>query len=246
LVSHCRIHGALDLVLALYADNLTIEYTKLYDNVDTEDTTAGHDNMFEFNGGSNFTLRYSDLSNWYAEGFRPYSKVGAVYIYGNVWHDAFPSGSARVIEPDQSVGSSWGPIYFFNNTIVNVDSVFFSPSPQAPWYYAPGSTAQNNIVWNAIWGGAPNSDYNYYTDNAPNWIGANSGMKGGEPHSINGSGQSPFVYAAGHDYHIVPTTGVALPRNHGSPLSSQFGVDMDGHVRGADGAWDIGAYEYAP
>ena len=34
------------------------------------------------------------------------------------------------------------------------------------------------------------------------------------------------------------------PINAGTNLGSPFNVDMDGNIRGTDGAWDIGAYEY--
>lgn len=56
---------------------------------------------------------------------------------------------------------------------------------------------------------------------------------------------NPFVNRSGGDYHIVSTVGAGYPRNAGTNLSAVFTTDMDGNVFGADGAWDIGAYEYA-
>jgi len=69
-----------------------------------------------------------------------------------------------------------------------------------------------------------------------------------QPHSIYAAGQSPFVNAAAQNYRITAAISAVLPRNQGvaltSPAGQSFNVDMDGNIRGSDGAWDIGAYEY--
>ena len=46
------------------------------------------------------------------------------------------------------------------------------------------------------------------------------------------------------DLHIVSDIGVSYPRNAGCALGAPFNLDPDGSTRGADGVWDIGAYEY--
>lgn len=45
--------------------------------------------------------------------------------------------------------------------------------------------------------------------------------------------------AAGGDFRLTAATGIS-----GLTLSSPYGIDMNGVVRGEDGHWDVGAYEY--
>jgi hypothetical protein len=54
-----------------------------------------------------------------------------------------------------------------------------------------------------------------------------------------------FVNRSARDYRIVSTTGSGYPRNFGTNLSSYFNKDAAGNSYGADGTWDIGAYEYS-
>jgi hypothetical protein len=63
--------------------------------------------------------------------------------------------------------------------------------------------------------------------------------------SNNPDHSSPNPFVGSGDYHIVGTVGTGYPRNAGTNLSSCFTTDRDGNAFGADGAWDIGAYEYA-
>ena len=48
---------------------------------------------------------------------------------------------------------------------------------------------------------------------------------------------NPFVDYLVNDFHITSEI-------NGYSLPSLYNTDMDGNVRGADGVWDIGAYEY--
>lgn len=54
-----------------------------------------------------------------------------------------------------------------------------------------------------------------------------------------------FMNFAGKDFRIVATTGSGYPRNAGADLGSNYNRDMLEVVRGLDGTWDIGAYEYS-
>ena len=95
----------------------------------------------------------------------------------------------------------------------------------------------NNIWWNTSihTGGA--SDPVYHDYNAFNGTG-------GETHGLNNIANS-FVNSGGGDFHLLSTSQLI---NKGAALaavtSQTLGTDPDGNTRGADGAWDIGAYEY--
>jgi len=59
-------------------------------------------------------------------------------------------------------------------------------------------------------------------------------------HNLIG-GSNPFVGYTRFDYHLAPGS----PAIHaGVTLGAPYNVDVDGNLRGAGSAWDIGAYEY--
>jgi hypothetical protein len=57
--------------------------------------------------------------------------------------------------------------------------------------------------------------------------------------------ENPFVNAAGLDFRLKGSFSGPSPINNGRTLGAGFNnVDALGNIRGADGAWDIGAFEY--
>lgn len=104
-----------------------------------------------------------------------------------------------------------------------------------------GSEVEDNFSYNNLYyncqeihtGGFGNggcSDYNLYPD----------GSTHGEPNSQTWSGGSGlFIDYSGKNFHLSEGTF-----NGKDDLGSPYDVDMDGVVRGADGTWDVGAYEY--
>ena len=56
-------------------------------------------------------------------------------------------------------------------------------------------------------------------------------------HVVTG-GTDPFINSAAGDFRLLAGTaaGIALP--------SPYNLDMNGNVRGADGTWDRGAFEF--
>jgi len=70
------------------------------------------------------------------------------------------------------------------------------------------------------------------------------GSCGTASNNLTAASANVFVNRAMHDYHIVGTVGAGYPRNAGANLAALFTADMDGDKFGADGAWDVGAYEY--
>jgi len=217
-VSHSRLHGGAEMFNALAAKNIVIEYSKLYDN--NVSGANPHANLVEWNNGSNLIFRYNDITTWEVEGIYAFGATGPIYIYGNVWHDPInpQTGVARIIDVD-SYGepASWGPIYFNNNDVSNVGFAIFGS--RGLGILASGTEAINNIVLNSS---------SSLPINALNTLVTST---------------SPFVSAS--NYHLKAGSA---PINAGVAISPVNGVDFskdpDGNTRGADGAWDIGAYEY--
>lgn len=68
---------------------------------------------------------------------------------------------------------------------------------------------------------------------------------GTESHNLSQASPDPFVDSANDDFHIKSNSGAGYPRDAGTALAAEYATDPDGVTRGADGTWDIGAYEYA-
>ena len=231
-LSNSSIHGSPNLIaLGQSANGIVFDHVKFYDN-GAANASAHHPNLCYAADVQNVVFRYCDFTSWDVEGIYLLGNCGAFYIYGNTFHDA--SGVARVLSLDQygNTSGSQGPVYVYNNTFENVTGVGVYCKAGSPVPYAAGSQARNNIYWNCFLGDdTPGSfDYEFSSGSIP---GANS----------ISSGSNPFVNLNGGDYHIVSTVGPKYPKNEGVALAAPYNYDMDGNLRGADGAWDIGAYE---
>jgi hypothetical protein len=136
-------------------------------------------------------------------------------IYGNVFHDITNTGEKAI-----EITSAVGAIKIFNNTFVNVSqgTIYTSNSPSAS-----GGEQRNNYVYNCA---------------------VQTGISGITSSSnITATNTAQFVNYAARDLHIVSG---ANARNAGTALTTNglIDKDMDGNTRGADGTWDVGAYEY--
>jgi hypothetical protein len=143
-------------------------------------------------------------------------------IYGNVFYNLFVGNG--IITGTSAGNMNNAKVY--NNTFVNNEV-------QALPLNGPGSSnvSYNNLFYlktGAI-GSGWSSDYNAYfsTTSSPS-----------EAHKQTGSG-SPFVNYGGVDFTLMN------PTNAGIPLPAPYNVDMFGNIRGADGVWDRGAFEFA-
>ncbi len=77
-----------------------------------------------------------------------------------------------------------------------------------------------------------------FSNNTHDYNAADSAL--GEAHDITNLTTAAFVNHSGKNFR--PSTGSVLV-NHGTSLASEYNQDMEGNVRGADGTWDIGAFE---
>jgi hypothetical protein len=69
-------------------------------------------------------------------------------------------------------------------------------------------------------------------------------------HSLGGTvyvgNENPFENSAAGDYRLKTVFTGTSPKDLGLNLGSPYNVDAYGTTRGQNGAWDIGAYEFAP
>ena len=207
-----------------------------------------HSDLIVMQDAGNLVLRYCVVSNWNqicvqmwsddATGNFP-TTCGASCYYGNVFIN--PVGVQDVLWPQGAGQTNVGPLSFYNNTLYRVPVQRLGRGSVLPW--PSGSSASNNIFYGLscpCWVNAPaNEDYEFADSTS-------SGVAGS--HSIS-NGSNPFVNAAAFNFNIVSNIGATYPRNRGVPLNNvngqTYNLDGNGTIRGADGAWDIGAYEYA-
>jgi hypothetical protein len=235
VIDHCRLHNIggdvtqhSDLVYACMSGPLVFRYNEVWD-------------------WSSMAIFLFPATNGVSTILNP------VYIYGNVFHDPSSGSGIYPVVLESSSGftavNSVGPVYYYNNTIYN--SGFFSFYFNPPHVLATASRFFNNIfIQNSAGFNGSDSygtwDYNYSDQN----IFAVS-----EPHGIKNTGLDPLASpGVWGNFMIVSNIGAFYPRNAGVALASitdsvlgvlNFNIDPVGTTRGADGAWDIGAYEYA-
>ncbi|MGZ3804262.1 MAG: hypothetical protein ACXVB4_08645 [Pseudobdellovibrionaceae bacterium] len=199
------------------------ENNQIYNSTDSNGAPC-HPNIVVVSSTSDLAFRNNEIHDYDAEGIMVLgSGTGSMYVYGNLWYAG--QTYSRVLETDNAVS---GPVYFYNNVVESI----WQGILEAGGTWASGSVERNNIYWGGTAGpGLPNADYNFC-----------SGTCTGSNSISNGS--NPFVNLTAHDYHIVSTVGAKYPKDKGVTLASPFNLDRDGNTRGADGFFDIGAYEY--
>ena len=261
-ISHCNVHGSLGAGYYAAVHNLTIENSR-FSNFGASETgpcpesKKAHSQVFWLNVVPNFTFRYNQVSNWQLYIFSLQQTYSDIYIYGNVFGPPRTSAQNPIsysttvfwacFQPGENSTTPLGPLHFYNNTVVDI-AVNDSSGRSKPW--VSGSEAKNNIYWNSAWG-----SYSGFSDGY-NWSTSPPGdidyefINSGSNVTCTGSsciknGANPFVNYAGQDYHITGTTGSTYPRNRGKALAAGFNLDKDGNTRGADGSWDIGAFEFS-
>jgi hypothetical protein len=237
--TNCRIHGANNNVNISGSSGVTFDHCKFYDNV-AGNGSAGHGNMVQYAGNDNIAFRYNEWWNWSVEGIMVWTPSKALYVYGNVFHDADNSGYPSVIQANNTTA---GPLFFYNNTIANVSGYcVFRPANTVGW--TTDSQARNNLYWNSdvCVQVAPSSDYDGYYDDLASMnqsklgISETTTVAQAEAHAAELSAM-PFVAEPTGDFHLTANTP------GGQDVGAPYNVDKDGNPRAT---WTRGAYEYHP
>jgi hypothetical protein len=228
-VDHCIFHHLVNGIQSYSMTGAIFQYCEFYD-INNQGST-GHPNvqyMTETQTGCIWRYNKSHDNDALGISWEDGGVCNNNYFYGNVFYN--DAGVQDAISTDHN-NPNIQSIYIYNNTFVN-EPVSVSLA------YAPGTgVIENNIYWNS---GQPSAqalagtahDYNY-----------SDGAISGETHSVS-RGSNPFVNLSGLDFHIISTIASSYPRDKGIALAAPYNVDPDGNIRGANGAWDIGAYEY--
>ena len=233
VIDHCYIHHLINGVEFLNCNNCIFQYNEWNDI--NQFGTSAHPNASYTSGTINCTFKYNYIHGTSGGSmtiaWEDYPGDDNTYLYGNVFRNEL-ANNHNGIETDSNI-PLLGHFYIYNNTFVDCGAMplrFVVPP-------ASGSIIENNLFYNTMgfthWSGTT-YDYNFSDSTS---------TLAGEVHSI-GSGSNPFVNYSGGDYRIVSAVGSTYPRDKGVALAATYSTDPNGVLRGADGAWDIGAYEY--
>jgi hypothetical protein len=232
-VGYCTLQQYPTLISTLNMSDMTIEHCKLWHN--WAGGSGYHPNTFQVTGGTNVIFRCNEVTEWLTEGIMmDFCGSGDAPndnwdIYGNLWHDPIAGWYGRILEGQYRAQYR---IRLYNNTLIGVYAIANTANGGS---WGAGCASENNIAFNGSGGlgfGAGADDYNLSD-------GSISGT-----HSISGASSSIFVNYAGKNYHLASTVGAKYPKDKGVNLGSSYNADLEGNIRGADGTWDIGAYEY--
>jgi hypothetical protein len=166
--------------------------------------------------------------------FEQNSTAANVYIYGNVFDitGGFLPGYWKWL-PNQMItpknGIPQGPFYVFNNTFYSPGLDIFNDGT-----LVVGSQIYNNAYLdNSLGGTGSASVANNVAASQSDFIGPFSNVT------------IPYIGTIAATTNWLLSAGSAL-RNAGRALATDgyINYDMNGNIRGADGTWDVGAFEY--
>jgi hypothetical protein len=216
-VSHLAMHGC-ESCLQGGGNGFTVEYSYIYNS-----RAIGffHNNIFFCSATNGGTFRYNQVWDYNAEGFFITGNDGPVSniaIYGNAfWNDGNESNFPRGIE--MRADFSYSGILIYNNSFFHEDGGILDQTGTT------GGTCSSCQAFNNL------------SVNAGITLG--SGFTSGN--NTDDSTTSRFVSVASlysTNLHLTTSQGP------GTSLASPYNADMAGNVRGTDGIWDRGAYEF--
>jgi hypothetical protein len=227
VISHCSSHDDDTLIRCNGGQNVLIEYCSLANAM--SGTASDHPDSIFTDGCNGFVLRYCRITDAVAESvfFGGSTDCNNVWIYGNLIYKSSgfyiagwgsPAGQLITFRDTSPIT---GVVHIFNNT-------FYYPDGATAVYQGmtPGLSSSGECYNNAIYSSVA------LCSCAPIQYGNNVTFTA-----------SDVVNAAAGDFR--PTASSRL-LNAGRALTvdGYINTDMDGNTRGANGGWDVGAYEY--
>ena len=243
IISYCYLHDIRRCqILTRSSNNILVEYSKIARNGPSNDGI--HKEAWSATDDDNVVIRYcifEDISNTAIIALINGSGVAENWeIYGNVF---IKTGNVDNVATNGEFylnykGLTGSDIKFYNNTIINITGLASGVRLRSG-----GNAKAYNNVWygcgvNTIAFENTTHDYNFYSDNF-RYEGCDPPclLKPVEDHIQYATG-SPFVDWQNGNFHLKYAT------SSGANLASLYQIDPEGKIRGNDGNWDRGAYEF--
>lgn len=233
---HMTISGFVTGATLSSVEYITIQYSNIHTIGAPLNCCSMHSNVLLLALCNNFTFRYNNVHDnaWVTGLYFAYSgsgpQQGNEYIYGNIFRDGFNAPNIeRAISKGEGTSGD-GPYFIYNNTFVNLSYAFYIPT--ASPLGSTQSYCQNNIFMNI---GTPcsmdphiTSDHNILTNSSSIFVN----YAGAPPASL-------YAWQHNRNLHLALASSLS-----GVTLGAPYSIDADGNSYGADGYWDIGAFEY--
>lgn len=230
-VAYCYIHDwKRNCIIAVGADNWMIEHSYLAASHSTSEN-HGQAIYMGFNAADGWTIRYNTFRDINGSAVVFFSgNCTNINIYGNLfWEKVESTGcglySVGSILGHNNSGGDVNGLRFYNNTMIDFDGRGASGNINL-------DSGSDNMVYNNIWYGC-NMGSMAYTTHDYNACDCSVSETNGQ--SIS---SSVFSNYADGNFTLSEST------DQGMTLPSPYNTDMFGNVRGQDGTWDRGAFEY--
>jgi hypothetical protein len=242
LFDHLSVHRIGEAFRGCGWDNSVVQYSLIYDM--HNDGQQHEDILYSNPPYQNVTWRYNRIYQSPNDGLFFEYGTGAVNFafYGNV---VYHSGGWMICFK-AAAGTNFGPVFIYNNTFEN-DGTFGDYDPAWLGFsgMVAGSEVANNVFENVTTTAEeapPNASHNAYSlsgakDSGVGSISYGVGTLGASLMFVSEAPTNPIAA----DFHV--TTAGASTLANGKVLPAPYNLDPDGHIRGADGKWTIGAYQ---
>ncbi|MFP4661916.1 MAG: hypothetical protein ACLFPF_06995 [Halanaerobiales bacterium] len=227
--SHLNLKNLPNDGFVIYGNNITIEHCVIGPKISS--IVGKHGDGLEIQSTTNTIFRYNTL-DWAGDGFMFGSTgedVGTLHIYGNIFTGGGSAGGNSF--KTNSKNPDVGPLYIYNNTFYDLYRSLVLRSNTTAYI-------KNNIFYDVdkLFAdfGIGVHDYNYFMEST-----SSDTRPPDELHRV--IGDDPFVDVENGDYRLVPGSTAI---DAGVDLGELYQKDRAGNIRGADGSWDIGVYEF--
>lgn len=243
---YCALHDSDRTIFLMRGNwqNFTVDHSYLARNTSTP---AIHGELLSMTDSTNVTWSNNVMEDIEGTAFIAGLNGGTATnwkIFGNVaFHSAaYKAGTGRkpghnygvagivFIANDASNNNRGNGILFYNNTMVNIQGSYSGVVIQS----GSGNEVRNNIWYDSVRTNNSFSgtiSHNWYYDTVQD--GDSSATK-----TVCNSGCDLFKSISGKDFRLDSATA------GGMTLSAPYNTDMNGVIRGADGTWDRGAFEF--
>ena len=244
---YCALHDSDRTIFLMRGNwqNLTVDHSYLARNTSTP---ATHGEMLSMTDSTNVTWSNNVMEDIEGTAFIAGLNGGTASnwkIFGNVavHSAAYAANTGRksghnfgvagivYIANDASNNNRGNNILFYNNTMVNIQGSYSGVVVQS---------GSGNEVRNNIWYGSVRTNNSFSGTISNNWY-YNTPQDGDSTptKTVCNSNCDVFSSISGKDFRLKAAIagGVAL----GAP----YNIDMNGVVRGVDGTWDRGAFEFS-
>lgn len=242
---YCALHDSDRVIFLMRGNwqNLVVDHTYMARNTSTP---ANHGELLSMTDSTNVVWSNNVMEDIEGTGFIVGINGGTASnwkIFGNVFQhtSAYAADTGRkpghndgvtgvvYIANDASNNNTGNNFLFYNNTMVNLKGLWSGVIIQK----GSGNEVRNNIWYGSVrtnTGGATTSN-NWYYNTLADGDGATTKV-------VCTTGCDVFKSILGNDFALK----VAVPG--GAALGAPYSTDGKGLIRGADGSWDRGAYEF--